>query len=116
VRGYFPTALLEQWDIYDEERVSENERPDFYENDQLFAIIMLENGGNDLEHTELNGWEEAANVFWQVAFALARGEKERQFEVLLMPHLHPCLVLTTCLASGSSLGERRYPTGKSGSQ
>jgi hypothetical protein len=83
VRGYFPDTLLEYWDIYDEERGSENERPDFYEEDQLFAIIMLENGGSDLEHTELNGWKEAADVFWQVAFALARGEKEREFEVLL---------------------------------
>lgn len=80
VRGSFPSSLLQFWDDYDENRGSENERPDFYENDQLFAIIGLENGGKDLEHTELRNWEEAEDVFWQVAKALARGEKEREFE------------------------------------
>lgn len=81
VRGYFPDVLMDEWDAFDEERGSENARPDFYEEDQLFAVILLENGGSDLEHTELRGWEEAADVFWQVALALARGERECQFEV-----------------------------------
>jgi hypothetical protein len=80
VRGSFPSSLLQFWDDYDENHGSENERPDFYEDDQLFAIIGLENGGKDLEHTELRNWEEAEDVFWQVAKALARGEKEREFE------------------------------------
>ncbi|KAI5817178.1 hypothetical protein BZA77DRAFT_245542, partial [Pyronema omphalodes] len=80
VRGSFPASLLQFWDEYDENHGSENERPDFYEDDQLFAIIGLENGGRDLEHTELRNWEEAEDVFWQVAKALARGEKEREFE------------------------------------
>jgi hypothetical protein len=84
VQGQFPEALIDQWDAFDNERGSENNRPDFYEEDQLFAIILLENGGTDLEHTELRSWEEAVLVFWQVAFALARGEKERQFEVNLV--------------------------------
>ena len=81
VQGYFPQLLMDEWDIYDEERGSENERPDFYTEDQHFAIICLENGGTDLEHFYLEGWEEAWEVFWQVTLALARGEKERDFEV-----------------------------------
>jgi hypothetical protein len=80
-RGYFPDLLTEKWDEYDEKFGSENERPDFYDENQLFAIIMLENGGTDLEHTELKNWEEACDVFWQVALALAKGEREREFEV-----------------------------------
>ncbi|KAG0640043.1 hypothetical protein HOY80DRAFT_885337 [Tuber brumale] len=80
VQGYFPQLLMDEWDIYDEERGSENERPDFYAEDQQFAIICLENGGTDLEHFDLEGWEEAWEVFWQVTLALARGEKERDFE------------------------------------
>ena len=83
VQGYFPQLLMDEWDIYDEERGSENERPDFYAEDQHFAIICLENGGTDLEHFPLEGWEEAWEVFWQVTLALARGEKERDFEVCL---------------------------------
>ena len=85
VQGYFPQLLMDEWDIYDEERGSENERPDFYAEDQHFAIICLENGGTDLEHFPLEGWEEAWEVFWQVTLALARGEKERDFEVCLEP-------------------------------
>ncbi|CUS09873.1 unnamed protein product [Tuber aestivum] len=80
VQGYFPQLLMDEWGIYDEERGSENERPDFYAEDQQFAIICLENGGTDLEHFDLEGWEEAWGVFWQVTLALARGEKERDFE------------------------------------
>lgn len=80
VRGVFPQALMDEWDAYEEERGSENERPEFYEQSQLFAVIMLEMGGRDLEHFELRGWEEANSVFWQVAIALGRGEREREFE------------------------------------
>lgn len=80
VRGVFPQALMDEWDAYEEERGSENERPEFYEESQLFAVIMLEMGGRDLEHFELRGWEEANSVFWQVAIALGRGEREREFE------------------------------------
>jgi hypothetical protein len=32
---------MELWDAYDEEIGSESDRPDFYEADQLFSIIML---------------------------------------------------------------------------
>lgn len=80
MRGVFPQALMDEWDAYEEERGSENERPEFYEESQLFAVIMLEMGGRDLEHFELRGWEEANSVFWQVAIALGRGEREREFE------------------------------------
>jgi len=81
VEGYFPAPLMDEWDNFDNERGSENVRPDFYDDSQLFAVILLENGGSDLEHTELNGWEEALDVFWQAANALARGEEKHQFEV-----------------------------------
>lgn len=83
VRGAFPEKLMDEWDAYEEERGSENERPEFYEESQLFAVIMLEMGGRDLEHFELRGWEEAKGVFWQVAIALGRGEREREFEVCI---------------------------------
>lgn len=86
VRGAFPDKLMDEWDAYEEERGSENERPEFYDEGQLFAIIMLEMGGTDLEHFDLNGWEEAGDVFWQVAIALAVGEREREFEVCLLVH------------------------------
>lgn len=94
-QGQFPVPLMCEWDSYNHERGSENLRPDFYEDDQLFAIIMLENGGTDLEHSALACWQEAADVFWQVAFALARGEKAREFEVVARPNLRLPIGLLT---------------------
>ncbi|KAI5796385.1 hypothetical protein DFH27DRAFT_564138 [Peziza echinospora] len=79
--GAFPQHLLDLWDYWDEEiKESENDRPDFYESDQLFAVIGLEDGGRDLESFELEGWAEARTVFWDTAVALARGECRREFE------------------------------------
>ncbi|KAL7273791.1 hypothetical protein RUND412_003333 [Rhizina undulata] len=80
VQGPFPEYLMALWDAYDEEKGSENERPDFYESSQQFAIIALENGGTALEHFELKSWKEALSLFWQVTESLALGERKRLFE------------------------------------
>ncbi|RPB22272.1 hypothetical protein L211DRAFT_827099 [Terfezia boudieri ATCC MYA-4762] len=90
VRGPFPQPLLDLWDHWDQHVKaggSENDRPDFYNEGQLFAVIGLEDGGRDLEAWSFKGevdgeggWREAREVFWRVAGALARGEEEREFE------------------------------------
>ncbi|KAF8455357.1 hypothetical protein BGX38DRAFT_189729 [Terfezia claveryi] len=90
VRGRFPQPLLDLWDHWDQHVKaggSENDRPDFYNEGQLFAVIGLEDGGRDLEAWSFKGevdgeggWREAREVFWRVAGALARGEEEREFE------------------------------------
>jgi serine/threonine-protein kinase haspin len=103
VQGYFPQALMDEWDYYDEERGSENERPEFYEEDQMFAIICLENGGVDLEHFDLNGWEEAWEVFWQVTLALARGEKENNFEVIYLLGIDLSLHITDSVTNSTEI-------------
>ncbi|KAF8466637.1 hypothetical protein BDZ91DRAFT_159301 [Kalaharituber pfeilii] len=73
-RGKFPKKLLELWDHWDENvKVSENDRPDFYEEDQLFAVIGLEDGGTDLESFKVGGWREARQIFWAVAGRLKGG-------------------------------------------
>jgi len=90
VRGPFPQHLLDLWDHWDKHVKaggSENDRPDFYNEGQLFAVIGLEDGGKDLEAWSFKGeregeggWREAREVFWRVAGALARGEEESEFE------------------------------------
>lgn len=90
VRGPYPAKLLDLWDYWDQQVKaggSENDRPDFYSEQQLFVIIGLEDGGIDLEKWSFKGdkgsgggWGEAREVFWRVAGSLARGEREREFE------------------------------------
>lgn len=55
---------------------------------QVYAIIVLPNGGPDLEaYTFTNagkdGWRHACSLFWQIARTLAQAEELVQFEVCL---------------------------------
>ena len=57
---------------------------------QVYAIIVLPNGGPDLEACTFpgaskSGWAQACSVFWQVARALAEAEELVQFEVRYLP-------------------------------
>ncbi|KAF9076999.1 hypothetical protein BDP27DRAFT_1209735 [Rhodocollybia butyracea] len=84
VRGRYPEVLLELWDQYEQEHGSESVRPDAFSVSQAYAIIVLPNGGPDLEaYTFSNAskrWRQACSVFWQVAKALARAEQLVSFE------------------------------------
>ncbi|KAI6035053.1 hypothetical protein F5J12DRAFT_790723 [Pisolithus orientalis] len=85
VRGKYPTLFLELWDEYNEKKGSESVRPDSFALDQMYAIIVLPNGGPDLESFVFKspskyGWQQACGVFWQVARALAQAEDLVHFE------------------------------------
>lgn len=75
VQGKYPATLLEAWDAFREAypKRCENSRPDFSD-DQLYALLLMDDGGKDLEGLSLT-WTEAAGVFWQVAAALAAAEE-----------------------------------------
>ncbi|KAF9054958.1 hypothetical protein BDZ89DRAFT_975088 [Hymenopellis radicata] len=85
VKGRYPQELLELWDEYYEHKGSESIRPDTFSLSQVYAIIVLPNGGPDLESytfkapTKL-GWRQASSVFWQVAKSLAHAEQLVSFE------------------------------------
>jgi hypothetical protein len=54
----------------------------------VYAIIVLPNGGPDLEAytfalASKSGWRQACSLFWQVARTLARAEELVEFEVCL---------------------------------
>lgn len=81
---------------------------------QTYAIIVLPNGGPDLETFTFQpkmGWRQACSIFWQVTRALAEAEELVHFEV---PQFSPS-GLVTCpltqeilasrLALGSNIGE-----------
>ncbi|KAI0692664.1 hypothetical protein BC835DRAFT_1356408 [Cytidiella melzeri] len=85
VRGKYPSVLLDLWDEYDERKGSEGVRPDGFGVSQLYAIIMLPNGGPDLETFAFapgskNGWTQACSLFWQVTRTLAEAEDLVHFE------------------------------------
>ncbi|KAJ7490320.1 hypothetical protein B0H11DRAFT_1912306 [Mycena galericulata] len=85
VRGTYPQVLLELWDEYYQRKGSEGVRPDTFAVSQAYAIIVLPNGGPDLEaytfkSVSKNGWRQACSIFWQVAKALAHAEQLVSFE------------------------------------
>ncbi|KZV69868.1 hypothetical protein PENSPDRAFT_753035 [Peniophora sp. CONT] len=85
VRGKYPSLLLDLWDDYNESKGSESIRPDMFTASQTYAIIVLPNGGPDLEaytfeRPTKTAWRQASSIFWQVARALANAESLVSFE------------------------------------
>nr|XP_039249837.1 uncharacterized protein LOC120327576 [Styela clava] len=80
VKGSYPQFLLEAWDVYDEERTSENDKPDNFSNDQLYLIFQFADGGADVEHFVFRSANQAYSVLQQVCAALAVAEKSLEFE------------------------------------
>ncbi|KAH8094843.1 hypothetical protein BXZ70DRAFT_339376 [Cristinia sonorae] len=85
VRGKYPSLLLDLWDEYDERKGSESVRPDGFPVSQVYAIIVLPNGGPDLEAFSFSSssqtrWRKACSIFWQVTRALAEAEDLVRFE------------------------------------
>lgn len=80
VRGKFLEELKEKWYEYYQEHGSENEWPDTYDHDQLYMVVQLANGGEDLEKYKLRSAKEALSVFLQLCLSLAAAEQEYEFE------------------------------------
>ncbi|KAK1792709.1 hypothetical protein P4O66_012632, partial [Electrophorus voltai] len=101
VRGCYPSALLKAWDKFDQEKGSENDRPDFFSEEQLFLILEFEFGGSDLENMngKLSSMTQAKSILHQVTAALAVAEHalcfEHRIEFLRDLHWGNILVKTT---------------------
>lgn len=80
VQGKYPSALLKQWDVFDSERTSENDRPDCFKAGQKYFMFQFSDGGISLEDYEINSATEAKSIFLQVACALAVAETALEFE------------------------------------
>ncbi|KAG1956779.1 serine/threonine-protein kinase haspin [Pimephales promelas] len=70
VRGCYPEALLKAWDEFDCQKGSENDRPDFFDDEQLFLILEFEFGGSDLEN--INGKVLAHRFLYLYRFVCSR--------------------------------------------
>ncbi|KAI9467153.1 hypothetical protein BJY52DRAFT_1236715 [Lactarius psammicola] len=85
VRGKYPSLLLDLWDEYNQTKGSESVRPDMLAVSQVYAIIVLPNGGPDLEAYTFSrptkaGWRQACSLFWQIVRVLATAENLVSFE------------------------------------
>uniref|UniRef100_A0A8C2YPU2 Serine/threonine-protein kinase haspin n=1 Tax=Chinchilla lanigera TaxID=34839 RepID=A0A8C2YPU2_CHILA len=82
VQGSYPSLLLKAWDHYNSTKGSANDRPDFFEEDQLFIILEFEFGGVDLEQmkTNLPSIATAKSILHQITASLAVAEASLRFE------------------------------------
>ncbi|XP_004857283.1 serine/threonine-protein kinase haspin [Heterocephalus glaber] len=82
VQGSYPPLLLKAWDHYNSTKGSANDRPDFFEEDQLFIVMEFEFGGIDLEQmkTKLSSIATAKSILHQITASLAVAEASLSFE------------------------------------
>ena len=79
-QGVYPSPLLNLWDKFDEEKESENDRPDFFPPEQRFIALEYGNGGKDLEKFVFRHPGQALAAWKQVAHTLAVAESHMDFE------------------------------------
>lgn len=91
LRGRPDEMFARAWQEWNEGREEEKRSifPDpakkgSYDEDQLWAVIEMQDAGTDLENLKMEGvggvfgvWD----IFWSVALALGKGEEEAKFEV-----------------------------------
>ncbi|CAJ0844696.1 7448_t:CDS:2, partial [Entrophospora sp. SA101] len=69
IYGKYPDQLINQWDAWDEKHNSDNDRPDYFDDKQLYVVMIIEYGGLDLEHVKLKNWNQAWSVLAQVGYS-----------------------------------------------
>lgn len=66
VIGKYPEKLIDLWNAYDEEKNSENDCSSMFNEDQLYIILELAHGGQDLEAYVFQNASESYSIFLQV--------------------------------------------------
>ncbi|GAA5877003.1 hypothetical protein JCM8547_007490 [Rhodosporidiobolus lusitaniae] len=83
VQGAYPSELLASWDSFKASQsppCDDQIRPDVLPSTQYYALLLLENAGQDLETYKLKNWREAASVLGQVMETLGQAEEGCGFE------------------------------------
>ncbi|RWS25706.1 uncharacterized protein B4U80_08937 [Leptotrombidium deliense] len=80
VKGRFPAPLLREWQRFQQQVGTENINPAQFTSNQLYIVMFLANGGEDLESHEFYSAVEALSVFQQITCSLAAAECEYEFE------------------------------------
>ena len=66
VVGKYPDKLIDLWKAYDRLKFSENDCPSMFGDEQLYIILDLAHGGQDLEAYEFQNASESYSIFLQV--------------------------------------------------
>lgn len=66
VKGRYPSYLVDLWDLYNDNHVSDNDHPEVFGDDQLFIVLELENAGQDLEAFNFSNAVQGHSAFLQV--------------------------------------------------
>ncbi|KAK7084830.1 Serine/threonine-protein kinase haspin [Halocaridina rubra] len=78
--GSYHADMLHLWDLYHEEKGSENDRPDIFPDSQMYIVLEFSHGGRDLEGFVFNNAGQSLAVFLQIAYSLAVAEQALEFE------------------------------------
>lgn len=117
VQGRFPASFQSAWDYYKETK-DDCLNPDpsnkkAYSENQLWAIIEMDDAGCELEKFCWSSVFQIYDIFWGVAMALARAEEYALFEVGIHHNFVPKLS-NPSIASRSSPWQCLYPFHPSG--
>ncbi|XP_033151821.1 putative serine/threonine-protein kinase haspin homolog isoform X1 [Drosophila mauritiana] len=80
VKGRYPPHFINLWEKYDNEKGSENDHPELFGDNQLFAVLELKFAGSDMANFKFLNSEQSYYALKQIILALAVGEEEYQFE------------------------------------
>ncbi|XP_046477923.1 serine-rich adhesin for platelets [Neodiprion pinetum] len=78
--GKYPEKLIELWKAYDDDKGSDNDCPLMFDENQLYIVLELGHGGQDLEAFVFQSAVESHALFVQAALALAVAEQSLEFE------------------------------------
>nr|XP_009861440.1 uncharacterized protein LOC100184595 [Ciona intestinalis] len=78
--GEYPCELIEAWDAFASKKTSDNDRPDMFDDQQLYIVFEYDDGGVDLEHFAFRNAGQTLSVIQQVVSSIALAEHTLLFE------------------------------------
>ncbi|KAB8437390.1 hypothetical protein FH972_025069 [Carpinus fangiana] len=85
LRGPLPLPFQSAWHVYNE-NIKPSEYPDpsssgaYFGDDQLWAVIEMQDAGRDLEAVIMQSVWSVWDAFWGIAIAMAKGEEWARYE------------------------------------
>ncbi|OMH82050.1 Riboflavin kinase [Zancudomyces culisetae] len=81
-QGKFPKNFISAWEDWKKENTElcRNVHPKRYSSTQMYAVLILEYGGEPLETVKLTTWKQAQSILRQLTLSLALAEHLTSFE------------------------------------
>lgn len=67
VQGRYPDHLIELWELFRDNRNTENDHPEIFTDTQLYIVLELANAGQDLEAFQFQNAQQSLAAFKQVS-------------------------------------------------